>query len=402
MAYRYLAYDADGNQLEGLLEVESEGAAERALWDRGLTIANLEPARRRLDFARLFPTFLGPRRRDVIVFSQQLANLVNAGVGLVPALDLLSEEISSRPLKRVVKRVVDNLRLGESLSAALGKHETVFPGIYCRMMEVGERTGNLGYVLDQMAIHLEKEESVVRKVRGAMAYPLFLLAMSVVVVLIVFNFTLPPLLRLYDEFDAQLPAPTRILMAVTEFTVDNRFFIFVGLMLLIILVAWYISRPSGRRQYHSLLLKTPVLGTVNLQGAVSRLSRTLATLLSAGVSLPESLELAKETVNNVVLRSSVEELRGETLQGRGLSAPIARSRLFPRLLSQMVRVGEETGTLDSHLMTLAQFYEEEVDRAMDRLTGLLEPALIIVVGVVVGFVAVSVILPMYSLLQNIR
>jgi type IV pilus assembly protein PilC len=402
LPYRYLAFDPQGNEIQGLLDVETEQAAERALWDRGLTIASLEAASKPVDLVTLFPTFLGPKRRDVIIFSQQLANLIEAGVGLVPALDLLSQEVSSRPLRRIVKRVADDLRMGLPLSRALGKHETVFPPIYRRMLEVGERTGNLAFVLRQLADYLEKEEKIIRKVQSAMAYPLFLLAMSFVVVLIVFNFTLPPLVQLYAEFDAELPGITLGLMAFVGFMLDYRFLLFVALVLVILLTAWYSSRPTGRRHIHTLLLKIPMLGTANLQGAIARLSRSLSTLLRAGVSLPESLELAKETMGNVVLRAAVEDLRQETLQGRGLSGPISRARLFPGLLAQIVRVGEETGTLDSHLATLAGFYEEEVDRTMDRLTGMLEPALIIVVGIVVAAVAISVILPMYTLLQNIR
>ncbi|MFP3853106.1 MAG: type II secretion system F family protein [Anaerolineales bacterium] len=402
MPYRYLAFDGDGNRLTGVLEVDSEAAAERALWDRGLTIVDIKEAARPFDWARLFPTFLGPKRRDIIIFSQQLANLVESGVGLVTALDLLAQEVSSRPLQRVVRQVAEDLRMGHPLSEALEKHETVFPPIYRRMMEVGERTGNLGFVLREMATYLEKEETVIRKMRSALAYPLFLLAMSVVVILIVFNFTLPPLLSLYDEFDADLPAITKAMMSVADFLVEYRLLLFIGAALLAVLITWYLSRPSGKRQFHQLQLRAPVIRGVVVQGAISRLSRSLGTLLRAGVSLPEAIQLSEQVVGNMVLHDAVEDLRQEALQGRGLSRPIARKRIFPRLFSQMVRVGEETGTLDSHLITLANFYEEEVDRTMDRLTGMLEPALIIVVGVVVGFVAISVILPMYSLLQNIR
>lgn len=402
MPFRYLAFDSDNNEVRGLLEVESEAAAERALWDRDLTIVELKPSARPLDLARLFPTFLGPKRRDVIIFSQQLANLVESGVGLVSALELLGAEVSSRPLQRVIRQVVDDLRLGKPLSAALGEHETVFPPIYCRLMEVGERTGNLGSVLRQLSRYLEKEEVVSRKLRGAMGYPLFLLAMAVVVVIIVFNFTLPPLLGLYQEFDATLPWPTRLLIGFAEFFVQYRFYLLIGIVLTILLLAWYVSRPMGRRQLDTVLIRMPLLGPVNTQATVSRFSRTLATLQSAGLSLPESLELSKEVVGNVVIRGAVEELREEALQGRGLSRPIARSGMFPRLLAQMVRVGEETGTLDSHLETLAGFYEEEVERATNRLTGMLEPAMIVFLGIVVGFIAISVILPMYSLLGSIQ
>lgn len=402
MAYRYLAFDNDGNKLTGVLEVDSERTAERALWDRGLTVVDIEEAAKPIDFASLFPTFLGPKRRDIIILSQQLANLIESGVGLVSALELLSQEVSSRPLQRIVSRVAEDLRLGKPLSEALSEHETVFPPIYQRMMEVGERTGNLGFVLREMATYLEKEESIIRKIRGALGYPLFLLAMSAVVVMIVFNFTLPPLISLYEEFNAELPAITRVMMAVANFLIEYRLLLFIGAALLAVIVTWYVSRPTGKRQFHQLQLRLPVIHSVIVQGSISRLSRSLGTLLRAGVSLPESIDLSGQVVNNLVLQDAVEELRQEALQGRGLSQPISRNKLFPNLLSQMVRVGEETGTLDSHLMTLAEFYEEEVDRTMDRLTGMMEPALIIVVGFVVGLVAISVILPMYSLLQNIR
>ncbi|HEX9797432.1 MAG TPA: type II secretion system F family protein [Anaerolineales bacterium] len=402
MPFRYMAIDSSGNQARGLLEAETEEAAERALWDRGLTILNLERVAAPFNLATVLPTFLGPKRQDLIIFSQQLASLIDSGVSLVPALDLLSEEVTSQPLRVVLRRVVADLRLGAPLSTALSRHEMVFPPIYCRLMEVGERTGNLGFVLRQLATYLEKEESVVRKIRGALGYPLFLIAMAIGVLVIVFNFTLPPLLNLYAEFDAELPWPTQVLISAAEFFVAYRFFLFIGVMLLLVLGFWYLSRPTGRRQLDWLLLRLPLIGRITTQGAIARFSRTLSTLLTAGVSLPDSLELAREVVGNVVMRQAVEDLRQEALQGRGLSRPIARNRLFPGLLSQMVRVGEETGTLDNHLASLSNFYEEEVDRATKRLTGMLEPAMILFVGLIVGFVAISVVLPMYSLLQSIR
>jgi type IV pilus assembly protein PilC len=402
MPYRYLAFDGSGRERQGVLDVESESAAERTLWDRGLTIVDLQPARASIDLAQWFPTVLGPRRQDVIIFTEQMANLVESGVGIVQALDLLSEEVGNNSFRRVLKRIADDLRLGSPFSDALGRHPLVFPPIYRRMVEVGERTGNIGFVLRQMAVYMEKEQAISRKIRSATSYPLFLLVMASIVVLIVMNFTLPPLLSLYDEFDATLPLPTKIMIAVANFMLAYRFYLFIGAALLALLVAWYITTRTGRRQLDTLLIRTPVIGPINTQGAVARFSRSLSTLLHAGVPLPESLELGKDIVDNVILKRAVEKLRQETLQGRGLSGPIADSRYFPRLLAQLVRVGEETGTLDTNLATLADFYEEEVDRSLKRLTDILEPGLIIVVGTIVAFVAISVILPMYSLLQNIR
>ncbi|MGA9532048.1 MAG: type II secretion system F family protein [Anaerolineales bacterium] len=402
MPYRYLAFDGAGRQRQGVLDVESESVAERTLWDRGLTIVDLKRTRVPIDLALWFPTFLGPKRQDVIILTEQMANLVESGIGIVAALDLLSEEVSNKAFRGVLKRIADDLRLGSSFSEALSRHPLVFPPIYRRMVEVGERTGNIGYVLRQVAVYMEKEQGVSRKIRGATSYPLFLLVMAAAVVLIVMNFTLPPLLSLYDEFDATLPVPTKIMIGVANFLIAYRFFLFVGAALLVILIAWYITTPSGRRQLDRALIRTPIIGRINTQGAVARLSRSLSTLLGAGVSLPESLELGKDIVNNVLLSRAVERLRQETLQGHGLSEAISQSSYFPRMLTQMVRVGEETGTLDTHLGTLADFYEEEVDRSLKRLTDILEPAMIIFVGTIVAFVAISVILPMYSLLQNIR
>jgi len=402
MGYRYLAYDDQGNPSRGMLDVETESAAERALWERNLTIIELAPARPPIDFQRIFPTFLGPKRQDLVIFSQQLANLVESGVGLVPALELLAAEVASAPLRKVLEEVLEEVQQGTPMSRAMAEHDLVFPEMYCRMVGVGERTGNIGFVLRELAGYLESEMEVSRKVRDAVSYPAFLLLFAIGVVILILNFTLPAMLGLYSEFNAQLPLPTRILISAASFFVSYRIHMFVTVAVLVIAGFIYFTRPRGRRQLDALLLKIPVIGTVLLHGEVSRIGRTLATLLQAGVSLPEALQLTRSIVTNRVISSAMETLRRESLQGRGLSEPIARTGLFPRMLSQMVRVGEETGTLDANLKTLAGFYDEEVDRSVKRVTGLLEPGLIIFVGLIVGFVAISVIMPMYSLLQNIR
>lgn len=402
MPYRYLAFDPEGNPQQGILDVETEEGAERALWDRGMTIIQLSHTGRPIDLVRWFPTYLGPGKQDLILFTQQLASLMEAGVSIVSALDLLADEVTHGYLQRVLREVAEELRMGKPLSEALEEHDTVFPPLYCRLIEVGERTGSLGTVLRQLSSYLEKELSITRKIRSALAYPLFLLAMAAGVVAIVVSFTLPPLLGLYAEFDAQLPWMTRALMSITEFVVEYRMPLFLGTAGVVIVAAWYSTTGRGRRQLDRLVLSLPVFGHLASQGSVARFSRGLSTLLQAGVSLPQSLDLSKELVSNVIIQEAVQGLRQEALQGRGLSGPIGQSPFFPRLLAQMVRVGEETGTLDSHLGTLADFYEEEVDRALQRLTAILEPALIILVGGVVAFVAISVILPMYSLLENIR
>ena len=402
MPYRYLAYDASGREKKGTLQVEREETAERLLYERGLTIAKLTRIPAAFDLAKWFPTFFGARIRDVIVFSNQLANLVESGVALLAGISLMADEVNSKPLQKVLYEVVEDIRQGVSISNALGRHEFVFPPIYAQMIRVGEQTGNLGSVLRQLAIHLEKENTIKSRIRRAMIYPALVLSLAFIVVLILLNFTLPPLLRLYDEFEAELPWPTRFLMGASEFFLDYRLFILLGLVLIIGAAVIYFRSQAGRKRLSHLLLKVPVLGQINTNGNTARFSRTLATLLSAGLQLTKSMELTGETIQNVVLNKEIENLKQEAMQGRGIASPLSRSKYFPRMLAQVVRVGEDTGSLDTQLLTLAAYYEEEVDRSLDTLTSLLEPGMVIFVGIIVAFVAVSIIMPMYSLLGQIR
>ena len=402
MPYRYAAYTPTGEEVTGLLDVATEEAAERILWDSSLTIVSLQEAGRSASLAELMPTYFGPKPKDVILFSRQLATLVESGIALLPALQLLTEQVTSKPFKRVIEQVVEEIQKGVSLAEALQKHRYVFSPLYCRMMEVGERTGNIELVLRRLAAYMEREQAVVSRMRGAMAYPAFILLMAIGVVAIIITFTLPPMMGLFSEFGAQLPWTTRLLMAVTQFATTYGFHMLAGGVTLAIFTTWYVSLPMGHRHRDLLLLKIPLIGKINIQGNVSRLSRTMSTLLRAGLSLPEIMDLTLQTIGNVVIRDALETVRAESLQGRGLSEPLAANELFPRMLSQMVRVGEETGTLDSHLETLADFYEEEVERAVNILTSMMEPALTLFVGLIVGFVAVSVIMPMYSILGSIK
>ena len=402
MPYRYVAYDAAGKEIRGVLQVEREETAERLLFDRGLTVAKLARIPDAFNLASIFPTFFGPRTRDVIVFSNQLANLVESGVTLLAGINLMAEETGSKPLQRVLYEVVDDIRQGSSVSASLEKHELVFPPIYTQMIRVGEQTGNLGSVLRQLAIHLEKEDTTRSKIRSAMTYPAIVLFLAFIVVLIMMNFTLPPLLNLYNEFNADLPWPTRFMMGASQFFVDYRIGIFAGLVVVIAGVTFYFRTRRGRKQLHHWALKIPAIGKVNTNGNTARFSRTLATLLGAGLQLTESMELTGETIQNVILKDEIDQLILETTQGRGIAVPLSKSDYFPNMLSQVVRVGEETGSLDSQLMTLAAYYEEEVDRSLATLTGLIEPGMVIFVGLIVAFIAVSIILPMYSLLGQIK
>jgi type IV pilus assembly protein PilC len=385
-----------------VLDVASEEAAERLLWQRELTILDLGRVRHQVDLAKYFPSLFGPRAKDVILFSRQLATLVDSGVSLIAGLQLLGTQIGNKYLRRVLGEIEDEIHMGTSLSAAMAKHPIAFSELYCRMIETGERSGNLGPALRQLADYEERIQVTLAKVRGAMAYPLFVLLLAIFVVGILVKVALPPMVRLFEEFSAELPWPTRFLIAITNFFGKYGAALLIGAAVLSVIVFLFSRRPSGRLLLHRLVLRLPLLGKISIHGSVARLSRTLSALIKAGLPLPEALALSKETIGNLVLQEALENVRQETLQGRGLSEPLSRVKQFPPMMSYLARVGEETGTLDTHLATVADFYEQEVDRSLRVMTTVLEPALIIVVGLVVGFVAVSIMMPMYNLLGAVQ
>ncbi len=410
MQFRYEIYLAYSGRTErGVLEAESEKAAEQQLWQQDCVILTLEPlpARSRqaagsdMSLATLMPTFFGVKTGQITMFTRQLAALLHAGVGLLPALSVLTEQASGA-MKPVLKGLVRELQSGASLSQAVARQGDAFPPFYERMLRVGERSGNMDLVLKQIALYMEKEQSVIARVQRALAYPLFLLAASAGVVAVILTFALPALTTLYDQFSAQLPLPTRILIRVTSFARDNGLILLLTLILLMLLALLYLQSRSGRLALDHALLRLPLIGPINVRSILARYTRTLSLLLRAGIPLVEIMDLVEATVGNRVARRALASVRRDVLRGQAFSAALAAQPLFPPLLAQMARVGEETGNLEANLEAVADIYEQETDRAISVLTGMLEPALTIIMGLVVGFIAVSTILPIYSIMRQIR
>ncbi|MBC8248900.1 MAG: type II secretion system F family protein [Anaerolineales bacterium] len=402
MPYKYVAYTQAGERVQGTLNVPSEAAAEEALWRSNYVIISLRQARSGADLAALMPTFFGVKTRDLIVFSRQLATLIESGITILSGLQMLGEEASSKPLQKALQEVSEDVQEGETLSNSLRKQPQTFPFIYSRMIEIGERMGNMESVLRQVATYMEKRESLTRKLRGAMAYPAFIISLLLVVVFLMITFTLPGIMGLFGEFEIELPTPTKILMAITDFSSTYQSQMVAGAVLVVTVIALYLRTSIGQRHRDILLLKIPLIGAINIQSSVAQLCHTMSILLKAGLPMSEIMNLIVDTMGNIILKEAFSRVRTEMLQGQGLSQPIRQEKVFPGLLAQMVRVGEETGTLDTNLETLAVFYEEEADRKINALTSMMEPALMLFVGVMVGFLAVAVITPMYSLMGGMK
>ncbi|MGC9399082.1 MAG: type II secretion system F family protein [Anaerolineae bacterium] len=402
MRYHYLAFNQVGHQIEGELDVADETVVEQILWDQGLTVVQITPSREQRTLAQLFPSVFGVRRSDLIIFSQQLATMLEAGLPILTALELLAEQASKPALQDVLLDVIEDLRQGQPLSAALNAHPETFPSIYTRTIVVGEHTGNLEEVLRRMSIYLEKEEALTRKLRDAMIYPLFVVAVAIFVVILMFTIALPPMIALFDTFDAQLPWPTRFLIGLTEFLNTYGLHLLLGGVVTTAVLGWWSTQPAGRRLRDRLLLRLPLVGRVMLLGQVTRFTHTAAMLIRAGIPLAEVIDLALNPVNNVILGDALRRVRTALLTGRGLARPLSEESVLPSLLAQMVRVGEESGTLEESLVTLTTFYENEMDHKVAQLVAAVEPALTIIVGVLVGFIAVALVLPMYSVLSEIQ
>ncbi len=402
MPYKYVAYTKAGERVRGVLNVDSEAAAEEALWRSDYVIVSLKQARPRADLTTLMPTLFAIKTRDLIIFSRQLATLIESGITILSGLQMLADETGSRPLQKSLREASDDVQQGEALSDALRKQSQAFPAIYSRMIEIGERMGNMESVLRQLATYLEKREALTRKLRGAMAYPAFIVVLAFGVGFLMITFTLPGIMGMFSEFDIDLPLPTKILIAVSNFAAAYRTPMVAGIVLVVTALALYLRTSIGQRHRDILLLKLPIIGDINVQSSVAQLCHTMSILLMAGLPMTEIMSLIIDTMGNVIIREAFGRVRTEMLQGQGLSHPIRQEKIFPGLLAQMVRVGEETGTLDTNLATLALFYEEEADRKIGALTSMMEPAMMLFVGGMVGFLAVSVIMPMYTMMGSIK
>jgi type IV pilus assembly protein PilC len=399
MAYQYIAYTPQGTRIQGRVDAQSEAAAEELLWKQNYTVASV----REISNTKARPGLGGGiKKRDLVVFSRQLATLITSGIPIVRALHLLQEQVTSKRLRDVLSEIIVDVQQGRFFSEAIMKHDKDFPTLYGRLVEVGEQAGNLEMVLEQLAIYIEKEEALVRKVKGAMAYPSFVMVMAFGVMFLMLTVALPPLMGLFSSFDAELPLPTKVLLALTDFFSTYKFILLGGIVAAVAGVMAFARTSGGKSALDKLVLRIPLIGRVVMEGSVARMCRSMSTLLVAGISLPEILEMIVRTQSNTVISGALSAVREQLMQGNGLADPLVEQKIFPGMLVQMVRVGEETGSLDSNMQTLAVFYEDEVDRAVSSLSAALEPALTIFIGVVVGFVAVAVIMPMYSLMGYVN
>lgn len=341
-------------------------------------------------------------RQAVTDFTLQLATLTSAGIPLVRALSVLHGQAPKGPFKDTLGDVTEDVAAGTPLSEAMAKHSRAFDSLFTSMVRAGETGGLLDTILERLAALRERAALVTAKIRGAMIYPAVIVMVALVVVSVVVVFVIPRFQSIFDTFDVELPASTRILLGTAEFC-GQYWYVVMGLPLLLLILHVVMMRTAlgYRRAMHGLLLKVPLMGTVVRQGEIVGFSRTFGTLIQAGVPHLDALGITRDTAGNVVMNEAIDEIRASVREGEGIAHPMGESGAFDDLVCNMVEVGEETGELDRMLIKVADAYEVQVDRKMDNLFKVLEPALLVVMAIFVGFVVVALFLPLLSIMDSI-
>ena len=403
MAYQFTAYTGDKKIVQGRIEATSETMAEEALYQAGYQrVIRLREVRPGLNLEKLIPTLFGVRTQDVIDFSRQLATLIGSGVTIITALQLLEEQTSRAAFRKVIAELIDDLRGGNPFSQALSKHPQAFSYTYCQVIKASEQAGNLELGLKQVAGYMEKQAATVRMVRRALAYPTLVLLMAAGVFALLITVALPPLVGLFTSLGAELPWTTRLVIDIAGFLINYKFYLLIGIFTLIILIIGGMRLPVVKLVMDRLMLKMPLIGSINIQRNTCHFCQTTSMLLGAGLLLPQIMNIVIQTIGNRIFRQALRDVREKLVQGQGLSQPMAAIDLFPRLSVEMVVVGEKTGNLESTLATVADYYEQSVDQKINTLISMIEPTVTVAIGVVVAFIALSMITPLYSILQTFQ
>ena len=335
-------------------------------------------------------------RKDLMHFSRQLAVFIRAGIPIIDALRVIREEMTNKHFGTVVDDIIEALRSGSTFADAASQHADAFPNYYLGILRSAEMTGRLDEVLDQLSGYIDRDLEARGKIKSALTYPAVIMAMSVVVVVVLVGFVLPRFETFFDSLDVELPLPTRILLGVADVLTTYGLWIGLGALSLVVLLAGVLRTQVGLRLKDRLLLATPVIGDLMHHVVLERFCRILASMMTAGVPLPEAMRVTAEATSNRVYQEALGEAREAMLRGEGLAAPLAQTGLFPGSARQMFRVGEDTGTLDDQLHTAAVYFERELDYKVKRFTNLFEPAILVFVGLIVGFVAIALVSAMYG------
>ena len=395
--FKYTALTPEGTQVRASIEGVSLTSAENDLLRQNLRIVKIKQ-KKSLSQIEVSPERVP--RQEVMHFSRQIAAFVRTGIPIIDAVRVVEEGTDNKRFKEILADVREQLQGGVPFSEALAPHQAVFPNYYLGILRSAELTGQLDTVLDQLSLYIERDMETRQRVKSALTYPIVIMCMSVLTMLVMVLFVLPRFVTFFEDLDAELPLPTRMLLGFSNFI--STWFWLIGIVVVAIVFLFWLSgrSPAGRRLRHGFFMKLPVVGDIVRYSAVERFCRIIAAMMRAGVPLPEAMASAIDSTNNQIFQDGLRVARDEMLEGDGIAQPLMRTELFPSAAVQMARVGEETGTLDTQLESAAVYFSRELEYKLKRLTDLFEPAVILFMGFIVGFVAVALISAMYGVFSG--
>ena len=402
MVVKYVAYTWQGHKVEGFLDVDREDQAREMLQQDNLIPYSLSQVRKRRSLVQIMPALFPPNPKELIEFSRGMASLLKSGIPMRDSLNLLRNQSSGLGLKEVLRQAIEDIESGTRFSEACEKHHSVFSGYYVSLLRVGESTGDMAATMQQLANALDKRKTMRDKVKAALVYPVISLMVAIMVAIILVTYSLPALTGLLTEYGGELPTTTRILIDISDFAEANRKYIF-GSAAVLAVSGWLFSRTTfGVRTKDRVLLKIPVISGVTVRSNLFSLTSTFGTLLEAGIPSIEALKLSSDGLNNVVLREQLGRVTTEAESGSRLGPAFREYWPSPPLLSQGIATGEAAGNLTHALSGLADYYEQEAAKAVSTATELIQPAVILLVAGLVGFVGTAVISGIYSAISSIQ
>lgn len=398
--YAYTAVDSNGRTVKSVMEAESESLVLAKLRDMSLHCTDIKVTKKAKSTKSYGTKKMKPK--SLVVFSRQFATMIDAGIPILRCLDILSGQCKDPTLKQAIDQMAMDVKGGTALNEAMVKHPHVFNKLFVNMIRAAELGGILDQILDRLAGFLEYENEIRGKIKAAMMYPILVLCFSVIMLFALFSFVLPKFKEIFTGMDVELPPVTAGLFAIGDFMNQYWYVFIVGAAGAFFgLKAWG-KTPRGRYQLDTIKLRIPIVGELALKMSVARFSRTFGTLINSGVPIMRSLEIVGETLGNVVLTEAIDNTREAIREGQKLSAPLAESKLFPTMVTTMIDIGEESGRLSEMLVKVGDFYDSEVEATVKGLTSMIEPMLIIFMGCIVGFIAISVMTPIFKLVNSVK
>jgi type IV pilus assembly protein PilC len=394
--YKWVAETRKGRIIKGELEAADEKIARLQLKRRNLTAKKIKPKPKDL-FENV--SFMQPKvtSKDIVIFTRQFSTMIDAGLPLVQGLTILAEQTENKTLKKILQQVTKDVEGGASLAEALKRHPNVFDNLFVNLVAAGEVGGILDTILQRLAAYIEKAEKLKSKIKGAMTYPAVVVVIAILVISVILVFVIPVFEDMFASFGSALPLPTQLVVNMSRFLKGNVLYIIGALILIGVLFKQYRKSKGGRKATDALALKLPVFGTLLKKVAVARFTRTLGTMISSGVPILDALEIVAKTSGNVILEEVIFEVRASIAEGQTIAEPLSEAGIFPSMVIQMISVGEATGALDNMLEKIAIFYDDEVDVAVEALTSMLEPLLMLFLGGSIGGLVIAMYLPIFEM-----